>query len=133
MDWLWDVSGDVALLFFGPLLAWTACEWWRHLDRAPAWVARGPRWAVRCWIVGFLLLGVVIGGSGVYGLTGLPEPWVVGFCRAVGPMLYLLFVWIPFVHGGRQRGVRRSPVSGAAEGTTERGRKEDESAKGHVA
>ncbi|MEU8618115.1 hypothetical protein [Streptomyces sp. NPDC048623] len=111
MDWLWDMFGDVALLFFGPLVAWTAWERWRHLDRAPAWVARVPRWAVRCWAAGIVLLGIGMGSSGVYGVTGLPEPWVVGFCRAVGPVLYLFFVWLPSIHGARRRGDRRSPVS----------------------
>ncbi|MFE0704805.1 hypothetical protein [Streptomyces sp. NPDC058872] len=99
MDRLWDVLGDVALLFFGPLVAWTAWKWRRHPEGAPAWVARGPRWAVRCWTPGFVLLGIGMGISGVYGLTGLPEPWGVGFCRVAGPMLYLLVFWRPSFRG----------------------------------
>lgn len=133
MDWLWDMFGDVFMLVFGPLMGWTAWEWRRHPERAPAWVARGRRWAVHCWTAGFILLGIGMGSSGVYGLTGLPEPWVVGFCRVAGPMLYLIVFWRPSAHGAPRRGERRSTVSGAADGTTEGGRDDDGSPKGHVA
>ncbi|MET9347037.1 hypothetical protein [Streptomyces termitum] len=131
MDWLWDMFGDVALLLFGPLVAWTAWGWRRRLDRAPEWVARGPRWAVRCWVAGFVLLGIGMGGSGVYGLTGLPEPSAVGFFRAAGPMLYLVVFWC-LPHGARRGGDRRSPVSGTAEGTAGTGRDDDGPSKGGV-
>ncbi|WP_435060028.1 hypothetical protein [Streptomyces sp. bgisy060] len=133
MDRLWDVLGDVAQLIMGPVVAWTVWGWLSHPERAPAWAARGPLWAVRCWVAGFVLLGIGMGSSGVYGLTGLTEPWVVGFCRAAGPMLYLLVVWLPFVHGAMRRGDGRSPVSGAAEGALEGGRDDDGSPRGHVA
>jgi hypothetical protein len=74
-----------------------------------------------------------MGISGVYGLTGMLEPWVVGFCRVVGPMLYLIVFWRPSAHGTRRRGERRSTVSGAADVTTEGGRDDDGSPKGHMA
>ncbi|MFF6870724.1 hypothetical protein GTY86_07185 [Streptomyces sp. SID5770] len=133
MDRLWDVFGYVALLVFGLLVVFTARESWRHPERAPAWMTRGPRWAVRCRTAGVVLLGIGMGGSGVYGLTGLPEPWVVGFCRVAGPMIFLLVFRPSVARGKRRRGEGRPPVSGAAEGTAEGGRDDDGQPKRHVA
>ncbi|WP_086824521.1 hypothetical protein [Streptomyces sp. NRRL B-24572] len=118
MDRLWDVLGDVLMLGFGPLMAWTAWEWWARPERAPAWVGRGGRWVALCWTAGFALLGIGTGVGGVYGLAGLPEPEVVGSCRAAGPVLYLLVFWRSSVHGSRRRGETRPTVSAATDGTT---------------
>ncbi|MFI2225531.1 hypothetical protein [Streptomyces fradiae] len=117
MDTLWSRTPDLALLLFAPLLAWTAGGWWRHPERAPAWAARRRPRTVRCWAAAFVLLGIGMGSSGVYGLTGLPEPWVAGFCRTAGPLLYLLAVWGPAVREALGRDEDRPAAPAPSRGT----------------
>ncbi|MEU8764595.1 hypothetical protein [Streptomyces sp. NPDC048659] len=93
MDQLWDRVGDVALLLYGLLVASFAWSWRRRVDQRPAWLARLPRWAVRGCVAAYVLLGIGVASSGAYGWTGLPEPWVVDFCRTVGPIVCLLSFW----------------------------------------
>ncbi|UQS31532.1 hypothetical protein J5J01_07810 [Streptomyces fradiae] len=58
-----------------------------------------------------------MGSSGVYGLTGLPEPWLAGFCRTAGPLLYLLAVWGPAVREALGRDEDRPAAPAPARGT----------------
>ncbi|MFF5334614.1 hypothetical protein [Streptomyces sp. NPDC013181] len=69
---MWELIGAIALLLCGPLVAWTAWEWWRHPEKAPGWMTWGPSWGVRWWAVGFVIVGLAMGAGGVYGI-GLAE------------------------------------------------------------
>lgn len=110
---MWDVLGHIFLLVFGPTMAWTGGEWRHAPERVSVPTARGRRWVVRWWAAGYVLVGIGAGVAGVYGLVGVPEPWVVSFCRSVALLLFLLVHWSVPTH--RSRG-RWPTESGATDG-----------------
>lgn len=64
-----DTLGGVIPLLLGPAIAWTGWDVWRRPDAVPGLLAGGPPWVVRCWSIGFVLLGVTVCALGAFNLA----------------------------------------------------------------
>ncbi|MEU2180732.1 hypothetical protein [Streptomyces thermolilacinus] len=76
-----EVIVDLVPLLLGPLMVEAGRAFWRTPDDAPAVATGGPVWLVRCWAVGFGVLGLTVAALGGYGLLGREEPAAIGLVR----------------------------------------------------
>ncbi|OEJ95577.1 hypothetical protein [Streptomyces thermolilacinus] len=76
-----EMITDLVPLLMRPLMALAGRAYWRRPGDAPAVATGGPVWLMRCWAVGFGVLGLTVAALGGYGPLGREEPVAIGLVR----------------------------------------------------